>query len=260
MKNREIHPTAVVDSRAEIAEGVKIGPYCIIDGPVKIGSNTTIASHAVIEGKTEIGERNRISPYVSIGAPPQDIGYRGEDTRVTLGDDNVIREYVTINRATTKEEWVTIVGSNNYLMAYSHVAHDCRLANHISMANSAALGGHTHLGDYVNIGGLAAAHQFIRIGAYAFVGGLTAIVKDVPPFMIVAGNKASLYGVNQIGLRRQGLSPNAIKNLKKAHQIIWRKNRTFENGIAQVREEIDSFPELEILLNFFKGSKRGIMR
>lgn len=256
----EIHPSAVVSPKAELAEGVKIGPYASIGEHVKIGRDTFIGAHVVIEGHTSIGERNRIYPFSSIGTPPQDIGYKGEDTRLTIGDDNIIREYVTINRATTKENWETIIGNQNYIMAYAHIAHDCILGNRVIMANVATLGGHITIGDNAVVGGLVAVHQFVRIGPYAFVGGKSGVDRDVPPFMITAGPRARLYGVNRKGLARMGFSREAIDGLKRAYRIIWRENRRFSEGISQVRKEIEPFPELEILLDFFNGSKRGILR
>ena len=256
----EIHPTAVVSRGAEIGTGVKIGPYTTIGAHVRIGNDSVIGAHVVIEGHTEIGERNRISPFSSIGIAPQDVAYKGEDTRLLIGNDNVIREYVTISRATTKEEWKTVVGNKNYIMAYAHIAHDCYLGDMVIMSNVATLGGHIKIGDHSIIGGLAAVHQFVRIGAYAFIGGKSGIVKDVPPFMIAAGPRARLYGINRKGLSRQGFSEETIDGLKKAYRIIWRQNKRFSQGIKQVRKEVASTPELEMLLNFFEGSKRGILR
>jgi len=256
----EIHPSAIVSPHAELSRGVKIGPYSIIGDHVQIGKDTNIGPHVVIEGQTVIGERNNIYPFVSIGSPPQDIGYMGEDTRVQIGNDNIFREYCTINRATTKQNWATIIGNNNYLMISTHIGHDCVLGNHIIMANAATLGGHTIVGDHASLGGLAASHQFVRIGAYAFIGGLTGIAQDIPPFMISAGPRAKLYGPNQIGLRRNGFSSEVIQGLKKAYRIIWRETAIFSEGIARVKKEMESFPELEMLLDFLNDSKRGIVR
>jgi len=256
----EIHPSAVVSPRAQLDEGVKVGPYSIIGDHVIIGEDTIIGSHVVIDGHTQIGQRNRIYPFVSIGLPPQDIGYRGEDTRVIIGDDNILREYATINRATTKEEWTTIMGNQNYIMAYAHIAHDCILGNNIIMSNVATLGGHIAVGDHATLGGLVAVHQFVRIGAYAFLGAKSGIDRDVPPFMITAGPRAKLYGVNQKGLNRIGFSKEVVDDLKKAFQIIWRENRSLTQGISQVIREIKPSPQLEMLLDFLKDSKRGIIR
>ena len=256
----DIHPTAVVSPRAKIAEGVKIGPYSIIGEKVTVGRDTAIDSHVVIDGDTVIGEKNRIYPFVSLGLPPQDVNYRGEDTRVIIGDKNVIREFVTVNRATTKQDRVTIVGNRNYLMAYAHIAHDCILGNSIIVSNAATLGGHIEIGDYAIIGGLVAIHQFVRIGTYAFIGGKSAIVKDVPPFMMASGDRAKLYGLNQTGLKRQGFSKEKINGLKRAYKIIWRDHRLFDEALEGVRREIPPFKELEILLEFLINSKRGVVR
>jgi len=256
----DIHPSAIISPHAELSSGVKVGPYSIIGDHVKIGKDTIIGAHVVIEGHTVIGDRNNIYPFVSIGSPPQDIGYKGEDTRVLIGNDNIFREYCTINRATTKQDWVTIVGNNNYLMISTHVGHDCILGNHIIMANAATLGGHTIVGDHASLGGLTASHQFVRIGAYAFIGGLSGLPQDIAPFMLAAGSRAQLYGPNQIGLRRNGFSDEAIRGLKKAYKIIWRDTTVFSDGIARVKEEMESFPELEMLLEFINDSKRGIAR
>lgn len=256
----EIHSTAVVSPGAELAAGVRIGPYTVIGENVVIGRNTVIGPHVSIEGHTRLGEENRISPFVSIGSPPQDVGYQGEDTRVEIGDRNVIREYATINRATTKQEWVTAVGNENYIMAYAHIAHDCRLGNRIIMSNVATLGGHIDVGDYAILGGLVAVHQFVRIGAYAFLGAKSGIDRDVPPFMITAGPRARLYGINRKGLERQGFDKQVIDDLKSAYRIIWRDHRSLRDGVDEVRRSVRPSPELDLLLAFLKDSKRGILR
>jgi len=255
-----IHPSAVVSPKAKIADGVKIGPFSIIGENVTVGKDTVIGSHAVIDGNTVIGEKNRIYPFVSLGLPPQDINYRGEDTRLVIEDENIIREFVTINRATTKQDRVTKVGNRNYIMAYAHIAHDCALGNSIIMSNAATLGGHIEIGDHAIIGGLVAIHQFVRIGSYAFIGGKSAIVKDIPPFMMASGDRAKLYGLNQIGLKREGFSQENINRLKKAYQIIWRDHHLFNEALERVRREIPPFKELEILLEFLVNSERGIVR
>jgi UDP-N-acetylglucosamine acyltransferase len=256
----DIHPSAVVSSRAKIAEGVTIGPFSIIGEDVTVGRDTIIGPNVVIDGNTVVGKKNRIYPFVSIGLPPQDIGYRGEDTRVIIGDENIIREFVTINRATTKQDKVTKVGNKNYIMAYAHIAHDCTLGNSIIMSNAAALGGHIDIGDHAIIGGLVAVHQFVRIGAYAFIGGKSAIVKDIPPFMMASGDRARLFGLNQVGLKREGFSQEKINSLKKAYKIIWRDHHILNEALERVRSEIPPFKELEMLLDFLVNSKRGIVR
>lgn len=256
----QIHPTAIVNPHAELGSDVKIGPYCVIGDRVFIGKDTVIGSHTVIEGHTIIGERNTIYPFVCIGTPPQDIGYKDEDTCIHIGDDNIIREYVNINRATTKQDRVTLVGNKNFIMAYSHIAHDCVLGDGIIMANVATLGGHTTIGDHANLGGLVAIHQFVRIGTHAFIGGKSAVGQDVPPFVLAVGDRAKPYGINQKGLKRFGFPPDVIDGLKKAYRIIWRETRQLNEGITRVREEIPSFPELEMFLNFILESKRGVVR
>jgi UDP-N-acetylglucosamine acyltransferase len=257
----KIHSTAIISPHANIGEDCEIGPYTVIGEHVKIGRGTTIGAHTVIEGNTEIGENNSISHLVTIGTPPQDIGYRGEDTRVVIGNNNTIREYSTIHRATTKQDRVTLVGNNNYLMAYAHIAHDCVVGSNIIMVNGATIGGHTTVGDYATLSAFSASHQFVRIGAYAFVSGLAGLPKDIPPYMMASGSRASLYGLNLVGLRRNGFKREAITGLRKAYRIIWRESTTLNEGIKRVQEEILPFPELDFLLDFLtSGSKRGITR
>ncbi len=259
-ESMDIHPTAVVSPGAELAAGVRIGPFTCIGEQVKIGRDTVIGSHVSIEGNTRIGRGNQISPFASIGSPPQDVGYRGEDTRVVIGENNVIREYATINRATTKQDWCTEIGNENYIMAYAHIAHDCRLGNRIIMSNVATLGGHIEVGDHAILGGLVAVHQFVRIGAYAFLGAKSGIDRDVPPYMITAGPRARLYGINRRGLQRLGFDQEVVDELKLAYRIIWREQRSFREGVDEVRRSVRSTPELERLLDFLQDSKRGILR
>ena len=257
----KIHPTAIVSPKAEISPDVEIGPYSIIGDNVKIGKETKIAAHAVIEGHTEIGKKNNIFPFVTIGTPPQDTGYRGEETRIKIGSENIIREYTTVHRATTKQDWETIIGNNNFLMSYSHVAHDCVLGNNIIMVNAATLGGHTSVGDHAILSAFIATHQFVRIGAYAMISGITGLPQDIPPFMMASGQRASLFGLNLVGLRRHGFSREAITGLRKAYRIIWRDSTRITEGIKRVKEEMEIFPELTMLLDFLEGdSVRGITR
>ena len=256
-----IHKTAVISPGAEISEGVEIGPYAIIGEKVRIARNTKIGAHTVIEGNTEIGENNNIYHFVTLGAPPQDIGYRGEDTRIVIGSNNIIREYTSIHRATTKQDWVTIIGNDNYIMSYSHIAHDCVLGNNIIMVNAATLGGHTSVGDHVTLSSFIASHQFVRIGAYAFISGLTGLPRDIPPYMMASGPRASLHGLNLVGLRRNGFSRESITGLRKAYRIIWRESSLLKDGIERVKGEMEIFPELEILIDFLTAdSPRGITR
>jgi UDP-N-acetylglucosamine acyltransferase len=255
-----IHSTAIVSPKAEIADDADIGPYATIGPHVVIGRETRIGSHTVIEGRTVVGARNLIGPFAVLGTAPQDIGYRGEDTRLIIGNDNTIREYVTIHRATAKQEWQTLVGDRNYLMAYAHVAHDCVLGNDVIMTNVCNLGGHIRIDDYAILGGITAVHQFVRIGTHSFMGGATGIAHDLPPYMMTSGWHGRLYGVNQKGLTRRGFPQQTIDRLKRAYRIIWRENTRLSEGIRQAESEMEPFAELEVLLEFIRSSKRGILR
>src|SRR5574337_622705 len=255
-----IHPTAIVHPKARIAENVEIGAYSVIGEHVSIGRDTKIASHVLIEGWTTIGERNRILSFSSLGAPPQDIGYKNEETYLIIGDDNVIRECATLHRATTKADRKTEIGNRNYLMAYSHVAHDCKLGNNIIMANSAGLAGHITIEDFAILGGIVGVHQHVRIGAYAMIGGQSAIVQDIPPYVSAAGNRAQLYGLNTIGLKRKGFTDETINSLKKAYKIIFRSGLTLDEALVQVAGEFPGSREVLYFVDFMKNSKRGITR
>ncbi len=255
-----IHPTAVVHPGARIADGVEIGPYSVIGEHAVIGRDTKIASHVLVEGWTTIGERNHILSFSSIGTPPQDIGYRGEETYLIIGNDNVIRECATVHRATTKEDRKTVIGDRNFLMAYSHVAHDCKLGNNIIMANSVALGGHIVVGDYAILGGIVAVHQFVKIGPYAIIGGQSAVSLDIPPYVSAAGNRAQLYGLNLVGLKRRGFSDSAIATLKKAYKILFRSGLTQEEATGKAIEEFPDSADVRLLVDFIRSSKRGVTR
>jgi len=255
-----IHPTAVVHPKAHIADDVEIGPYSVVGEHVTIGAGTKIASHVQIEGWTTIGERNQIFSFSSVGAPPQDIGYRNEETYLIIGDDNVIRESATVHRATTKEDRKTVIGNRNFLMAYSHVAHDCKLGDNIIMANSVALGGHIEIGDHAILGGIVAVHQFARIGTYAIIGGQSAVTLDIPPYVSAAGNRAQLYGLNLVGLKRKGFTDQTIAILKKAYKTIFRSGHTIDEAIRKALDEFPESSEVNILVEFIRSSKRGITR
>ena len=255
-----IHPTAIVHPGAKIAQGVQIGAYSVVGEHVSVGKDTRIASHVLIEGWTTLGERNQVFSFSCIGTPPQDIGYRNEETYLIIGNDNVIRESATIHRATTKEDRVTQIGNSNFLMAYSHVAHDCKLGNHIIMANSVGLGGHITVGDYAILGGIVAVHQFVRIGAYAIIGGQSAVPQDIPPYVSASGNRAKLYGLNLVGLKRRGFSDETISNLKKAYKIVFRSGLILEDALSKVKAELSGSPEAMSFMEFMKNSKRGITR
>jgi UDP-N-acetylglucosamine acyltransferase len=255
-----IHSTAIVHPKAQIAEGVSIGPYSVIGEQVTIGRDTRIASHVLIEGWTTIGERNQLHSFSCIGTPPQDVGYKNEETYLIIGNDNVIREFATVHRATKKADRKTEIGNKNYLMAYSHVAHDCKLGNSIIMANSAGLAGHITIEDYAILGGIVGVHQHVRIGAYAMIGGQSAIVQDIPPYVSAAGNRAQLYGLNTIGLKRKGFSDEVISDLKKAYKIIFRSGMTIDEAIKKVADEFPGCKEVNYFVDFMRHSKRGVTR
>jgi UDP-N-acetylglucosamine acyltransferase len=255
-----IHPTAIISPDATLAEGVDIGPYSIIGPDCHIGKNTSIGPHVVIESHTDIGEGCRISQFASLGGAPQDLKYRRDATRVVIGNYNTIREYVTINRATTADIGVTLIGNHNLLMAYCHVAHNCRLENHIIMANAANLAGHIHVEDFAIIGGLSGVHQFTRIGAHCIIGGASAVTKDVAPFVMASGNYAKLFGLNMIGLKRRGFTDETIQALKKAYRIVFRSSLLLSLAIKKVEKEVEDLPEVRQFLAFIRDSKRGLCR
>jgi len=256
-----IHPTAIVDSKAEIAEGVEIGPYSVIEKDVVLGERTKIGPHVVIREGTRIGKKCQIYQFASIGEAPQAFAYRGEKTSLLIGDQNIIREFVTLHRGTVPGGGKTIIGNNNYFMAYSHVAHDCQIGNQVVMANGATLGGHILVEDHAVIGGLAAVHQFCRIGTLAFVSGLTGVVQDIPPYVLASGSRAQLFGLNTVGLKRQRFSEETLKALKKAYRMIFRSGLTLEKAIKLLSEEsFSQLPEVQHLLQFIQNSKRGISR
>lgn len=255
-----VHPTAIISPKAELSEGVQIGPYAIVGDDVSIGRNTIVGSHTVIEGCANIGENCHIFQFCSLGAAPQDLRYKGEETALIIGNNNTIREFVTIHRATSVDRAATVIGNHNLVMAYSHIAHNCFLGNHIVMANSANLAGHVRVDDYAVIGGLTGILQFVSIGAHCMVGGASAVTKDVPPFVMVAGNHARLYGLNLIGLRRRGFDPKSIAALKDAHQILFRSSLTVERALAKIRAELPDLPEVRQLIDFVQNSKKGVCR
>jgi UDP-N-acetylglucosamine acyltransferase len=256
----KIHPTAIIAADAQLEEGVEIGPYAIIGADVQIGKNTVIGPHTVIDDYTHIGEGCRIFQFCSIGAPPQDLKFGGEKTRVVIGNFNTIREFVTIHRSTTADIGVTIIGDHNLMMAYAHVAHNCKLGNRIVMANAATLAGHVHVEDYAIIGGLSAVHQFSRIGAHCIIGGASGVAKDVPPYTLANGNHAKLFGLNLIGLKRRNFSEDTIKSLKKAYQIVFRSQLLLKDALNKAENEVEAFPEVRHFIQFIRESKRGVCR
>jgi UDP-N-acetylglucosamine acyltransferase len=255
-----IHKTAIIDAKAELDSEVEVGPYCIIGSHVKIGKGTRLSPHVVIDGWTQIGEGCHIFQFASIGAIPQDLKYKGEESWVILGNNNVIREFVTINRGTAQSGGRTVIGDHNLLMAYCHVAHDCKIGNHVILANNATLAGHIEIEDYAIVGGLVAVHQFVRLGGYSIIGGSSGVNKDIPPYMIANGQRVKLYGLNTVGLKRHNFSHEAVSNLKKAYRIIFRSSLTAKKALDQLQAEIKNSPEVDHLINFIKNSKRGIAR
>ncbi len=256
----EIHKTAIVSPKAEIGDDVFIGPFCIIGEGVVIKKKTRLLSNIVIEGDTVIGENCIIYPFVSIGLPPQDIKYKNEKTKVKIGKNNIIREYSTIHRASVGGDRITEIGDSNFLMAYVHIAHDCKIGNGVIMANAATLAGHVTVEDNAVIGGLVAVHQFTRIGKYSMVGGFSGIGQDIPPYTMASGARAKLYGLNAIGLKRHGFSDETINILKKAYKILFREKRTLKEALKKIKTELPQTDEIKHLIEFIEKNKRGICR
>jgi UDP-N-acetylglucosamine acyltransferase len=255
-----IHPTAVVAPGVQLAEGVEIGAYTVIGAGVEIGANTRVGPHVVINGPTRIGADNRIFQFASVGDAPQDKKYRGEPTRLEIGDRNVIRECVTLNRGTTKDEGVTRIGSDNLFMAYAHVAHDCHVGSQCVLANNATLGGHVQLGDWVIMGGLSAIHQFCKVGAHAFIANNAAVTRDVPPFVMAVGQPAAAHSVNAEGLKRRGFSPEQIRNIRNAFRLLYRSGLKLADAQAQLGAIAREQPEILPIVEFLPTSTRSIVR
>jgi UDP-N-acetylglucosamine acyltransferase len=256
-----IHATAIVAPEAELDSSVEVGPYAVIGEHVKIGAGTTVGPHAVIEGRTEIGCDNRIFQFASVGAIPQDLKFAGEVSYLKIGDRNTIREFVTIHLGTKDGGGITTVGNDNLLMAYTHVAHDCVVKNHVVLANAATLAGHVEVDDYVILGGLSAVHQFARIGCHVMASGGAMIAQDVAPYSIVQGDRAKTVGLNLIGLKRRGFSQEALGNIKNMYKLVFRSNLKLEEAIGQIEEQFDcSADEVATYLNFLKNSERGLVR
>jgi UDP-N-acetylglucosamine acyltransferase len=252
-----IADTACVDPRAELADDVDIGPYCVVGPDVKIGRGTRLIGHVCVLGATTIGEHNCISPFVVIGGDPQDVSYQGSPTRVEIGDHNIIREGVTIHRATEKEDGLTRLGSHNYLMATSHVAHDCKLGSRITIANGSMLGGHVHVEDYAGVSGGVAIHHYVTIGAYSFIGGQSRITHDVPRYMLVDGNPSKVRCINIVGLKRRGISKQGIDALHEAHRLIYRAKMNHRHAAEILDSHGHSTPEVVSLLEFIQSQHEG---
>jgi UDP-N-acetylglucosamine acyltransferase len=255
-----IHATAIISPEAELADDVTVGPYAVIGARVRIGRGSVIGAHVIVSGPTTMGEGNRVFPFAAIGEEPQDKKYGGEDTRLEIGNGNTIREFCTINRGTAQDAGVTRVGDDNWLMAYTHIAHDCQLGNHVIMSNNATLAGHVHVGDHVILSGFTAVHQFCRLGAHSFIGGQAGITRDVLPFMLVAGQPPEPRGINQEGLKRRGFTAEQIRNLKEAYRILYRSGLRLVDAREQLAELAASQPEVRAIVAFIDQSERSILR
>ena len=255
-----IDQNAVVDQSAMLADNVKVGPYSVIDADVSIGANTVIGPHVVIKGPTRIGANNRIFQFSSIGEDPQDKKYAQERTELDIGDHNIIREYCTINRGTIQDQKLTRIGSHNLFMAYTHIAHDCKIGSHVVMSNGASLAGHVRLGDYVVLGGFSLVHQFSHIGEYCFAAMGSAISQDIPPYVMVAGNPTKPHSINIVGLERHGFSPDIINEIRRAYKIIYKSGLKLGDAIAVLSEMSRETPEIQCMVDFLRQSNRGIIR
>ncbi|MBI2000684.1 MAG: acyl-ACP--UDP-N-acetylglucosamine O-acyltransferase [candidate division NC10 bacterium] len=255
-----VHPTAVVEPGAELAAGVQVGAYAIVGSQVRLGPGACVGSHTILEGRADIGADCRIGSHVIIGAPPQDVKYHGEPTRVVIGDRTLVREFATIHRASTGGSGVTRIGPESFIMAYAHVAHDCQLGEQVIMANQASLAGHVEIGRCAVIGGMSGVHQFVRIGEYAFLGACSAVLQDIPPFVKAQGNRAKPYGLNVVGLRRAGFSAETIQALKQAYRIVFLSDLNTSQALAQLEQELSGPPEVQRFIDFIKRSQRGISK
>jgi UDP-N-acetylglucosamine acyltransferase len=255
-----IHATAIVHPGAKLAPEVTVGPYSIIGEHVEIGAGTRIGPHTVVEGRTRIGVGNRIAQFAAIGGPPQDKKYAGEPTRLEIGDRNTIREFCTIHTGTVQDRGLTRIGSDNWIMAYAHIAHDCRIGNHTILANNAQLAGHIDIGDWAIVGGMSGVHQFVKIGAHAMVGGGTIVLQDVPPYVTCSGNPAKPHGINSEGLRRRGFRPEAITAVRRAYKTLYRSGLTLDEARARLAAQREQFAEVAVMLDFLAGASRGIIR
>lgn len=256
----KIHPSAVIVPGAELGPGVEVGPYAVIGPQVRIGANSSIGPHAVIEGRTTIGCDNRIFQFASVGAIPQDKKYQGEDSELIIGDGNSIREFATLHLGTRGGGMVTRVGNQNLFMNYSHVAHDCQIADHVVLANGATLAGHVTVESFVTIGGLVAIHQFTRIGELALLAGGAMVSQDVPPYCTATGDRAHLHGLNLIGLKRRGLSADEISALKKAYRTLFAEGFSLKEAVTRLQEDSPSLPTVAHLIEFIAASQRGLCR
>ncbi|HEY6897233.1 MAG TPA: acyl-ACP--UDP-N-acetylglucosamine O-acyltransferase [Rhodocyclaceae bacterium] len=255
-----IHPTAIVHPGAVLAEGVSVGPYCVIGDQVEIGANTSIGPHVVIEGPTRIGCDNQIFQFCSIGAAPQDKKYKGEPTRLEIGDRNTIREFCTFNRGTAQDVGVTRLGNDNWIMAYVHLAHDCQVGNNTIFANNAQLAGHVHVGDWAILGGFTVVHQFVRIGAHSMTGMGSILFQDLPPYVMASGNTAVPHGLNSEGLKRRGFSADALSALRRAYKTLYKSGLRLEEARSALNQQAEEQAEVKPLAEFIATAGRGIVR
>lgn len=255
----QIHSTAVVHPKAQIGDACEIGPYCVIGEHVVLGPACRLHSHVVIDGHTVLGRENEIFPFASIGLKTQDLKWKGGITRTQIGDRNTFREYVTINSATSDGE-TTLVGSDNHILAYSHLAHNVNIGNHVIMSNVGTLAGHVTVSDHAVIGGVVAIHQFCRIGKMSMIGGCSKVVQDVPPFMLADGNPAQTRTINKVGLERRGVSEEAQTALKQAYKILFREGLTISNALVKIEKELPPLPEIQHLVQFARTSERGLSK
>jgi len=257
-----IHPNAIIDPTAELASDVTVGPFSVIEANVKIGKGTAVASHVRISGPCTIGENNQIDSFVALGGAPQDLGYKGEPTELVIGNNNQIREYVSIHRGTPKGGGKTVIGNNIMIMAYAHLGHDCIIGDSVIIVNAAMLGGHTEVGPHATVGGLTGTHQFSRIGTFSFIGGGSAVSKDVPPYAMVTGErgKMKISGLNKIGLRRNGFERETIKKIDAAYRILFHSDLLHNDALDKVEKELGENEAVEELLRFIRASKRGVVR
>lgn len=256
-----VHPTAIVEEGATLGENVKIGPYCMVGPDVVLGDGTELVGHAVVAGKTVMGRNNRVFPFASIGHPPQDMKYKGEPSRLEIGDNNVVREQVTINPGTEGGGMVTKVGNNILMMVGSHVAHDCAVGNNCILVNNATLAGHVVLGDFAIVGGLSAVHQFVRVGKHAMIGGMTGVESDVIPYASVTGNRARLQGLNLIGLKRRGFDRETIHDLRAAYRLLFAREGTMAERMRDVDDMFGGHEPVRDILDFIRtDSSRAICR
>ena len=256
-----LHPTAIIDRAAKVPSSCRIGPYCVVGPDAELGEGCELISHVAIEGPSRIGARNRFFPFCSVGLAPQDLSYTGEPTRLEMGDDNVVREYVTINRGTAKGGGLTRVGSHTLIMAYTHIAHDCVIGDHVIMANAATLGGHVIVEDWATVGALCPVHHFVRIGAYSFIGGGTTITRDVLPFSKTAAERGThAYGLNAVGLERRGFSKERIRKIHHAYKLLLASKLNTSQALEKLRAEPERGEDVDMLIRFIESSERGVIK